>query len=183
MNALLNLSPIARLLTMKDALDEARTALDPNRKQKVQALRSTFAKDYGVSESDVAIIATVCYDTEFAPRTTLRDMMCSASPRLWPIPDSLDIIGQCQWLVDCLAATGTCIRAEFTLGMNAASLREKLEEVITESIGVFDPTAAIEIIEFNRCDDGVGRLPVIFWMAMPQDGVLQFTIQGGSDAS
>lgn len=180
MNALLNLSPIARLLTMKDALDEARAALDPNRTQKVRALRATLAKDYNLPESDVAIIATVCYDTEFAPRTTMRDMMCSA--RLWPMPTELDIIGQCQWIIDCLAANGTCIKAESTLGMDAASLRKKLDEVISESIGVFDPTAAIEVIEFNRCSDGFDRLPVTFWMAMPQDGVLQFTIQGGSDA-
>jgi hypothetical protein len=175
-----NLSPIARLLTMKDALDEARAALDPNRKQKVQALRATLAKDYKVSEADVELIATICYDTEFAPRSTMRDMMTMAA--LWPMPTVLDTIGQCQWIVDCLAANGTCVKAESTLGMNATRLREKLEEVITESIGVFDPTAAIEVIEFNRCDDGFDRLPVTFWMARPQDGVLQFTIQGGSDA-
>ena len=180
MNALLNLSPIARLLTMKDALDEARAALDPNRKQKVRALRATLAKDYNVAETDVALIATICYDTEFAPRTTMRDMMTWAA--LWPMPTVLDTIGQCQWIVDCLAANGTCVKAESTMGMDAASLREKLLEVIGETIGVFDPTAAIEVIEFNRCDDGFDRLPVTFWMAMPQDGVLQFTIQGGSDA-
>lgn len=180
MTALLNLSPIARLLAMKDSLDETRTALDPNRTQKVKALRATLAKDYGVPESDVAIIASVCYDTEFAPRTTMRDMMCAA--RLWPMPTELDTIGQCQWIVDCLAANGTCIKAESTMGMDAQHLRAKLDEVISEAIGVFDPTAAIELIEFAACDDGCDRLPVTFWMAMPQDGVLQFTIQGGSDA-
>lgn len=175
-----NMSPIARLLTMKEALDDVRLRLDPNRDQKIAALRSTFAKDYKTSEADVAIIATICYDTEFAPRYTIRHLMAEAD--LWPMPNTLDALAQCQWIVDALACVGTCIKAESTLGMNAQRLSEKLDEVIRESIGLFDPTAAIEVIEFNRCDDGCDRLPIIFWSAFPHDGVLQFTIQGGSDA-
>lgn len=175
-----NLSPITRLLTMKEALDDVRLRLDPNRAQKVAALRTTLARDYKVSESDVAIIANICYDTEFAPRTTMRDMMIKAG--LWPMPAVLDTIGQSQWIIDCLAANGTCIKAESTIGMDARSLRLKLEEVINETIGVFDPTAAIELIEFNRHDVQTERLPVIFWSAFPLDGVLQFNIQGGSHA-
>ena len=180
MIAIQNLSPIARLLSIKEAIDEVRALLDPNRAQKIAALRATFARDYKVSEADVAIIAQICYDTEFAPKTTMRDMMIKAG--LWPLPAALDTIGQSQWIIDCLAANGTCIKAESTIGMDALRLRSKLDEVINETIGVFDPTAAIEVIEFNRCDEGCDRLPVIFWSAFPRDGVLQFSIQGGSHA-
>lgn len=175
-----NMSPIARLLTMKEALDDVRLRLDPNRDQKIAALRATFAKDYKTTEADVAIIATICYDTEFAPRYTMRHLMAEAS--LWPMPNTLDTLGQCQWIIDCLACVGTCIKAESTLGMDAPLLRAKLDETIRESIGLFDPTAAIEVIEFNRCDGEAERLPVIFWSAFPRDGVLQFSIQGGSHA-
>lgn len=175
-----NLSPIARLLTIKEAMDEVRARLDPTREQKVAALRATFAKDYRVREADVAIIATICYDTEFAPRHTMRHLMAEAS--LWPMPNTLDTLGQCQWIIDCLACVGTCIKAESTIGMTAEQLRQRLDEVIQESIGLFDPTAAIELIEFNRCDGDAERLSVTFWSAVPRDGVLQFDIQEASRA-
>jgi hypothetical protein len=156
--------PQDRVLAMKIELDRVRHELDPNRVEKVHAIANVVARDMGVSAEQVAMIATIIYDTEAAPMTSAREMMAAAglSPDSqrsgWP---------RCQYIIDALAAMSTAVKASTAYGYSAVELEQALSKIISEPVRLFAPGNAVEIIELETRHDINAIPPLNWWMPVP----------------